>query len=83
MVKMIEGTLCSVRTEYPAGCLTWLRETNPARIGELKALIPPVKAAFFAADPVALKQELRTYHREYLRTFGAFLGATVDIEAEG
>jgi len=82
MVKMIEATLRSVRKEYPAGCLTWLRETDPSRIGELKALIPPVKAAFLAVDPAALKQALRTYHREHLRTFGAYLGATVAVAEE-
>ncbi|GFO60952.1 hypothetical protein GMST_32770 [Geomonas silvestris] len=78
--KEINEALQLVRMEYPAGCLAWLKVTNPERIKELKATVEAARAAFLEEDRGRLARALQMYLREHFQVFETFRRSTAKGE---
>ena len=58
---------------YPEGCLGWLRECEPDRVAELKAIVEEIKRAYTDRDSQGLDAALTSYRESHLKIFAAFL----------
>jgi len=58
-----------VAAEYPAGCLDWLKETEPETIQELRARVDVLKQAFLRQNVKWLSRELVSYQSAHFTVF--------------
>jgi hypothetical protein len=68
----IRDVYLKVFDDYPAGCLDWLRHSDPGRIEKLKASVDEAKHAYLTQDATALDQALQGYLGLHLGVFAEY-----------
>jgi hypothetical protein len=69
----IENSYHQILELYPAGCLVWLKESDPGRVAALKAIVAEIKRAYTDRDSQGLDLALNSYRDSHLKMFAEFL----------
>lgn len=68
----IKEAFSQITEAYPAGCLDWLRKSDPGRISELKATVKEAERAYLAKNAQELQAALDAYRRAHQLVFEEF-----------